>query len=76
MPWLLLRQYKLFIMPIPKRGGAEASDITEALKATNQMTWVGRMDNIRSASMEIINKEIIFAYLIFLSPLCFFGKLS
>ena len=39
---------------------AEASDITEALKAANQMTWVGRIFNIRSASMEIINKEFIY----------------
>ena len=39
---------------------AEASDITEALKAANQMAWVGRMNNIRSASMETINKEIIY----------------
>lgn len=39
---------------------AEANGITEVLKAANQMTWVGRMSNIRSASMEIINKEIIY----------------
>ena len=39
---------------------AEAQGITEALKATNQMIWVGRMNNIRSAAMKIIDKEIVY----------------
>ncbi|MEY8317904.1 TnpV protein [Oscillospiraceae bacterium 50-58] len=34
--------------------------ITETMKTTNQMTWAGRMNNIRSAAMEIINKQIIY----------------
>ena len=40
---------------------AEAEDITEKLKATDQMAWVGRMNNIRNRAMEIVNSEIIYA---------------
>lgn len=32
--------------------------ITEYLKATDQMLWVGKMNTIRNADMEIVNKEI------------------
>lgn len=39
---------------------AVAEDITEQLKATDQMVWVGRMNNIRNRAAEIINTEIIF----------------
>ena len=39
---------------------AVAEDITEQLKATDQMVWVGRMNNIRNWATEIINTEIIF----------------
>ena len=34
---------------------AEAEGATEQLKADNQMEWVGRMNNIRSRAMEIVN---------------------
>lgn len=34
---------------------AEKEYLTEQLKADNQMAWVGRMNNIRSRAMEIIN---------------------
>ena len=40
---------------------AEAEGITEQLKADNQMEWVGRMNNIRSRAMEIVNCELIYA---------------
>lgn len=40
---------------------AKNEGVTEALKASNQMTWVGRMNNIRACAMEIVNSEIIFA---------------
>lgn len=33
--------------------------ITEALKATNQMEWVQRMNNIRSRAGEIVYQELI-----------------
>lgn len=32
----------------------------EKLKADNQMEWVGRMNNLRSAVMETVNAEVIF----------------
>ena len=38
---------------------AEREGVTEQLKAENQMEWVGRMNNIRSRAMEIVNAEII-----------------
>ena len=40
---------------------AEAQEITEAMKAADQMTWIGKMNNIRSSAMEVIDKEIIYA---------------
>lgn len=39
----------------------QAQGITEALKATDQMAWVGRVNNIRASATEIVNKEIIYA---------------
>ena len=38
---------------------AEHEGVTERLKAENQIEWVGRMNNIRSRAMEIVNEEII-----------------
>ena len=40
---------------------AEKEGVTEKLKAEDQMEWVGRMNNIRSRAMEIINLNLIFA---------------
>lgn len=34
--------------------------VTEELKATDQMVWVGAMTNIRNRAEEIINSEFIF----------------
>jgi len=40
---------------------ARQEDITEELKAADQMAWVGRMNNIRNRAAEIVNAELIFA---------------
>ena len=40
---------------------AEKEGITEQLKATDQMAWVQRMNNIRNAAEEIVNVKVIFA---------------
>ncbi len=40
---------------------ADAEGVTETLKATDPMEWVGRMNNIRSRAMEIVNSELIYA---------------
>lgn len=40
---------------------AEKEYLTEQLKADNQMAWIGRMNNIRSRAMEIINEELIYS---------------
>lgn len=34
--------------------------ITEELKASNQMKWVGLMNNVRSSAEEIVVKELIY----------------
>lgn len=39
---------------------AESENITEELKANNQMEWVSRMNNIRNYVDEIILKEYIY----------------
>lgn len=39
---------------------AEKEDVTEKLKAENQMLWVQRMNNIRNRVMEIVNAEFIY----------------
>ena len=50
-----------------RRGGhyhptdGEAQEITETMKAADQMTWSGKMNNIRAGAMEVVDKEIIYA---------------
>lgn len=39
---------------------AEAEGATEVLKAADPMAWIGRMNNIRSRAMEIVNGELIY----------------
>ena len=39
---------------------AEKENVTEELKATDQMQWVQRMNNIRNRATEIVNAELIF----------------
>lgn len=39
---------------------ADKQGVTEHLKATDQMAWVGKMNAIRNAAIEIVNKELIF----------------
>ena len=42
------------------RQTSEKQGITEQLKASDQMMWVGRMNAVRNAAMEIVNKELIY----------------
>lgn len=39
---------------------AEREDVTEQLKADNQMEWVAQMNNIRQRATEIVNTEIVY----------------
>lgn len=39
---------------------AEKENVTEKLKAENQMLWVQRMNNIRSAAMESVANDLIY----------------
>lgn len=54
-----LQAEKLFLRLVKQM--AEAEGITEKLKASDQMEWVGRMNSIRSRAVEIVNSELIFA---------------
>jgi len=40
---------------------AQKQGATESLKAENQMLWVQKMNNIRSAASEIVISELIYA---------------
>lgn len=40
---------------------ANREGVAEQLKAENQIEWVGRMNNIRSRAMEIVNAELIYS---------------
>lgn len=39
---------------------AEKENVTENLKATDQMLWVRKMNNIRDRATEIVNADIIY----------------
>ena len=39
---------------------SEKEGVTEALKSENQMLWVQRINNIRSAAMEIVANDLIY----------------
>ncbi len=40
---------------------AEKQGVNEALKAQNQMLWVGKMNNIRNSAAETVNQDLIYA---------------
>ena len=40
---------------------AEKENITEKLKAENQMLWVQRMNSIRNRATEVVNADLIYA---------------
>ena len=39
---------------------AEREDVSERLKADNQIEWVAQMNNIRSRATEIVNHDLIY----------------
>ena len=39
---------------------ARAEGVTEQLKATDQMAWVGAMNNIRARAEEVVYKQMIY----------------
>lgn len=39
---------------------AEKENVTEKLKAENQMLWVQKMNNIRNQATEIVNADLIY----------------
>lgn len=40
---------------------SEKENVREELKASDQMTWVQKMNNIRNRAMEIVNVDLIYA---------------
>lgn len=53
-----LQAKKLFLRLVKQM--ADTEGITETLKASDQMEWVGRMNNVRNTAMELVNAEMIF----------------
>ena len=49
---------KLFLLLVKQMAVAEG--VTETLKASDQMAWVGKMNNIRNRADEILNNDVIF----------------
>ena len=49
------RRIELLVLPMAKREG-----VSEALKATDQMEWVRRMNSIRSRAEEIMLHELVY----------------
>ena len=43
------------------KGLTEKENITEELKSSNQMLWIGKMNNIKDIAEEIVLKEYIYA---------------
>ena len=39
---------------------AKAEGVTESLKASDQMSWIGQMNNIRSRAEELVLNELIY----------------
>ena len=39
---------------------AKAEGVTEELKVTDQLRWVGLINNIRNRAMEIVKSEVLF----------------
>ncbi len=48
-------QVELLLLQMAKSDG-----VTEALKAADQMAWVGKMNSIRSRAEEIVLHELIY----------------
>ena len=40
---------------------AKAQGVTESLKASNQMQWIGLMNNIRNQAEEIVMTELVYS---------------
>jgi hypothetical protein len=40
---------------------AQQEGVTEALKATDQLEWVRRMNNIRNRAEEVILQDIVYS---------------
>ncbi|MBD5094478.1 MAG: TnpV protein [Subdoligranulum sp.] len=50
---------EMFFRLVEEMAGREG--ITEGLKAENQMLWVGKMNAIQEAAIEIVNNDLIYA---------------
>lgn len=45
----------------PVKDLAEKGNVTEKLKAENQMLWVQRMNSIRNRATKVVNEDLIYA---------------
>ena len=56
---LLEKQVQQLFLRLVKQY-TENEGVTEQLKATDQMKWVQKMNNINNRAMEIVNNELIY----------------
>ncbi|MDD4474938.1 MAG: TnpV protein [Eubacteriales bacterium] len=56
-----LEQTALTRMELLTSQMAKTEDLTEELKASDQMKWIGLMNNIRQSAEEIIMSELIYS---------------
>ena len=54
------QEHKALYIELLTKQMAEREDVTEQLKAQDQMLWVQRMNNIQDRAMEIINHDLIY----------------
>ena len=54
------RQAETMFLRLVKRM-SEKQGVTEQLKSTDQIAWVGKMNTILNSAMEIINIELIYS---------------
>lgn len=58
-PWHSLACRSRFLELVKQMAARE--NVTEQLKAQNQMLWVQRMNNIRDRAVEVVNNDLIYA---------------
>ena len=54
------KEYKELVQLISRNQMKAAEGITEALKGSDPMAWVQRMNHIRARAEEFVRKELIF----------------
>ncbi|MBR1391242.1 MAG: TnpV protein [Lachnospiraceae bacterium] len=59
---LMIQKQADELMETITRQMAEADGVNEELKATDQMSWVRKMNNIRYSAEEFVLREVVYAW--------------